>query len=202
MTLGCRRVAAEKRDLDGRQGRWMEAYKRDHKWAGGQQGCDEFSESVGGSSIRRGKLHPVCHPDRCCGHGHAVTERQRRCEKLMGPTSRSCTERDVRFWKANKPCCFDLLLLSGRGCLPLVHLVTRSKAHNTAVDAIANVCVLSALAQLIWKSLVQPHQGVMTVRALQLSLARRGHFICHLIQTRWGEWPFPEWVSRMETSAC
>lgn len=45
-----------------------------------------------------------------------------------------------------------------------------SDAHNI-VDAIANACVFSVLAQLIWKSLVQPCQSVITVRALPLSLA-------------------------------
>lgn len=115
-----------------------EAHKRDHKWAGGQRGCDEFSELVGGISIRRGKLHPARHPDRCCGRCHAATERQRRCETMMCPTSSSSAEREVRFWKANRPCCFDLWAWAFGDAF-------------RCPDGIANVCVLSALAQLIWK---------------------------------------------------
>lgn len=63
----------------------------------------------------------------------------------MCPTSSSWAERDVRFWNANKPCCFALLPCSGRGCLSVTHLVARSDARNIA-DATTNVCVLCVCA--------------------------------------------------------
>lgn len=81
----------------GKEDGWRSGQKAPQMSKRAARVCNEFSESVGGISTRRGKLHRVRHPDRCCGHCHALTERQRRCEKLMCPTSSSCAERDGRF---------------------------------------------------------------------------------------------------------
>lgn len=136
MTLCCRRVALEKRVWRrGKEDGWRSVQKGPQMsrraakvwWVLWFAGWHLHTSREITSCVSPGQVQ-------CCGHCHAVAERQRRREKLICAPSSSCAERDVRFWNANKPCCLDLLLLSGRGWLPLIHLATRSEPHNLVGD--------------------------------------------------------------------
>ena len=68
----------------------------------GEWRCEDFFEEMGGKlyegTYREG--YGPCGPDRCYGHSHRLSERQRQCEKLMCPTYSSWAETGKGGWEA------------------------------------------------------------------------------------------------------
>lgn len=69
---------------------------------GGERRCEDFFVVMGGiwQDIQYREGYDTCGPDRCYGHSHTQSERQRQCEKLMCPTYSSWAETGEGGWEA------------------------------------------------------------------------------------------------------